>query len=382
MNTKKVILSSFGFLLLAFLVTGCSTNKTTTNSTVESSSLSTTTNASTTNSLPELPDEAKAIIDKLMAAKQSGDTTTADDLQAELDAKFPDLPKPGSGRGAAMPSGGQSSLDTSSIKTKYLDVAYANDSATQKLDIYLPEGNGPFPVVIAIHGGAFMMGSKESGDLSSMLKAVDKGYAVVAVDYRLSGEAKFPAAIDDVQAAIKFIKENAAKYNLNSNKIATWGGSAGGNLAALAGTKGDKTNNTDVRAVVDWFGPIYFSTMDQEFANLGATPAMGSTNSANSPETKYLGQIIGSAEAEPLVKLASPQTYISANSPAFLIQHGTIDKNIPITQSENFSQKLQTAIGANKVTFEKMEGASHGGSQFETQENLDKVFSFLDKYLK
>ena len=319
MNKRKVIISSFGFLLLTFLMTACSAN-----------------------------------LNKLTTTKQGGD----------------------------IQNSGQSALDTSSIKTKYLNIAYANESATQKMDIYLPEGSGPFPVVIVIHGGAFMMGSKDGGDLSPMLKAVDRGYAVVSVGYRLSGESKFPAAIDDVQASIKFIKENATKYNLDGNKIATWGASAGGNLAALAGTKGDKTKNTDVQAVVDWFGPIYFSTMDQEFANLGATPAMGLTNSANSPETKYLGQTIGSAEAESLVKLASPQTYISANSPTFFIQHGTIDRNIPITQSENFSQKLQAAIGTDKVTFEKIEGASHGGSQFETQENLDKVFSFLDKYLK
>lgn len=369
-------------MLLAISITGCSLSKSTTSSTSESSNLS----ASTTPSLEGgLPTEAKSIIDKIMAAKQSGDSATADALQAELDAKFPNLPKPGSGmggNGGAMPSGGNSTLDISSITKKYLNVAYNTESATQKLDIYVPEGTGPFPVIIAIHGGAFMMGSKDSGDVASMVKAVNKGYAVVSVDYRLSGEAKFPAAIDDIQSAIKFVKDNAGQYNLNPNKVATWGGSAGGNLAALAGTKGDKTKNTDVQAVVDWFGPIYFSTMDQEFANLGVTPAMGSTNTATSPETKYLGQTIGSSEAEPLVKQASPQTYISSNSPAFLIQHGTVDKNIPITQSENFASKLQSVIGADKVSFEKIEGAAHGGTQFDSQENLDKVFAFLDKYLK
>lgn len=369
-------------MLLTISVTGCSLSKSTTTSTSESSNLSTSTNQSLGG---DLPDEAKSIIDKMMAAKQSGDSATANALQAELDAKFPNLPKPGSGisgNGGGMPSGANSTLDTSSITKKYLNVAYNTQSATQKLDIYVPEGAGPFPVIITIHGGAFMMGSKDSGDVASMIKAVNKGYAVVSVDYRLSGEAKFPAAIDDVQSAIKFVKDNASKYNLSPNKVATWGGSAGGNLAALAGTKGDKTKNTDVQAVVDWFGPIYFSTMDQEFANLGATPAMGSTNTASSPETKYLGQTIGSVEAEPLVKQASPQTYISANSPAFLIQHGTSDRNIPITQSENFANKLKSVIGTDKVSFEKIEGAGHGGAQFDAQENLDKVFAFLDKYLK
>lgn len=84
---------------------------------------------------------------------------------------------------------------------------------------------------------------------------------------------------------------------------------------------GDATKNTHVQAVVDWFGPIYFSTMDAEFAALGQTPAMGSTNSAKSPETAYLGKTIGTPEAEELVKKASPQTYISSTTPPFYIQH-------------------------------------------------------------
>ncbi|HMS91045.1 MAG TPA: alpha/beta hydrolase [Candidatus Absconditabacterales bacterium] len=275
-----------------------------------------------------------------------------------------------------------SDIATSVATTKNLDVSYGTDSDTQKMDIYIPEGTGPFPVIIAIHGGAFMMGNKEGGDLQPMLQAVKKGYAVVTVNYRLSNEAKFPAAIDDIQKAIVFIKENAKAYNLNGDKIATWGDSAGGNLASLAGTMGNIKDNTDVQAVVDRFGPIYFSTMDEEFTALGVTPKMGNTNSPNSPESKYLGQTIGTQEAEVLVKQASPQTYISKNSPAFFIQHGTLDTNIPITQSENFAEKLKNVIGDENVIFEKIEGAAHGGAQFETEENLNKVFNFLDTYLK
>ncbi len=286
------------------------------------------------------------------------------------------------GNGGFMPNGGSSELDTSSITSKYLDVAYGNDSDTQKLDLYLPEGTGPFPVIIAIHGGAFLMGSKQMSALAPMISAIEKGYAVASVNYRLSGEAQFPAAINDIQKSIIFIKQNADKYKLNANKIATWGGSAGGNLAALAGTKGEQTQNTQVQAVVDWFGPIYFSTMDQEFATLGVTPKMGATSIDSSPETKYLGKTIGSIEAEALVQQASPQTYITRDDPAFLIQHGTLDTNIPITQSINFAAKLESIIGKDKVIFEKIEGAAHGGSQFESQENLNKVFAFLDTYLK
>ncbi len=288
---------------------------------------------------------------------------------------------------------GGASVDTSWIKTKYTDVAYAAKSDAEKLDIYLPnEGTGPFPLIIEIHGGAFMMGSK-SEQIAPMMEGLKRGYAVASINYRMSGEAPFPAAVNDVKAAIRFLRANAAKYKLNPLKFATWGGSAGGNLSAIAGTSGGvaaladpSLGNTDVsdsvQAAVDWYGPIWFSTMNSEFKALGQTPVMGVTSAATSPESKYIGKTVGNAGSESLVAQASPQNYIDAKDPPFYIQHGTADRNIPITQSKNFASKLASAIGADKVTLEILEGAGHGGSQFEDGANVKKIIDFLDKYLK
>lgn len=299
----------------------------------------------------------------------------------------------GTQHGSGGSGGAMANADTSSVKTKWTDLAYASASSAEKLDIYLPNsGNGPFPVIIQIHGGAFKSGDKASGELTPVLEALNRGYAVVAVNYRLSGEAQFPAQINDIKAAIRFLRANAAEYNLNPDKFATWGGSAGGDLSALAGTSGDVTELQDntlgnstqsdkLQAVVDWFGPIYFSTMDSEFKALGVTP-VGVTNSTSSPESAYLGKTIGSTEAEALVIKASPQTYISADDPAFFIQHGTADTNIPITQSINFSEKLKAVLGDSKVTYEAITGAGHGGTQFDSAANVTKVIDFLDKYMK
>ena len=295
--------------------------------------------------------------------------------------------------GPGGPGGGPSAADTSGIKTKFIDVAYATKSATEKLDIYLPnEGTGPFPLIIELHPGGFIMGSK-SGDIAPMLEGLKRGYAVASVNYRLSSEATWPAAVNDIKAAIKFLRANAATYQLNPDQFATWGGSAGGNLSAMAGLSGGvkalvdpSLGNADVsdtvQAAVDWFGPILFSTMDAEFKALGTSGIMGPTNSANSAESKYLGKVVGSSEAQALVDAASPQTYISADDPPLYIQHGTVDRNIPITQSENLAKKVAAAIGADKVIFEKIEGAGHGGSQFNASENAAKILDFLDKYLK
>lgn len=324
--------------------------------------------------------------------------TTLDEMKVTmLSGMLSGTGMPGGGTGSLAPQMGSSNLDTSAIKTKYMDVTYvtsANPSEAQKLDIYLPnEGTGPFPVIIEIHGGGFIIGSKSSSSSAAIIKGVEKGYAVVSVGYRLSSEAQFPAQINDIKAAIRFLRANATKYQLNPDKFATWGGSAGGSLSALAATSGNVASLQDdslgnagisdsVQACVDWFGPIYFSTMDAEFAALGQTPAMGTTSAATSAESKYLGLTVGTAEAEAAVKAASPQTYITAEDPAVYIQHGTADRNIPITQSVNLSEKLIAVLGSSKVKFDIIEGAGHGGSQFETEENLAKIFAFLDKYLK
>ncbi len=154
------------------------------------------------------------------------------------------------------------------------NVSYATSSSAQKMDIYIPEGTGPFPVVVLIHGGAFMMGDK-SGEASNAAALVANGIAAVSINYRLSGEAKFPAQIEDCKAALRFLRANAAKYNLNPDKIGSWGASAGGNLSSLLGTSsgvaelegaslGNSGFSSKVIASVDWFGPINFLTMDAE----------------------------------------------------------------------------------------------------------------------
>ncbi|MBV5316097.1 MAG: alpha/beta hydrolase [Prolixibacteraceae bacterium] len=267
------------------------------------------------------------------------------------------------------------------------NVAYAKVSPTQVMDIYLPEGEGPFPLVVLIHGGAFKMGDKRM-ETRNAEALVAKGYAAASVNYRLSGEAKFPAQIEDCKAAVRFLRANAKKYRLNPEKIGSWGASAGGNLSALLGTSsgvaelegaslGNAGVSSKVIASVDWFGPINFCTMDAEAAALGFT---GRTNGESSPESLLIGKAVQSAPE--LVAKANPTTYISADDAAFFIQVGSMDRNIPYSQSRNFYEALKPVIGASKVSFELLEGAGHGGPQFSDSSNLAKVIAFFDKHLK
>ncbi len=281
--------------------------------------------------------------------------------------------------------------NTSQIKNKWLDVAYATASQAQKLDIYLPqEGNGPFPVIVSIHGGAFKGGDKVDGQVTPMLDGLKRGYAVVSINYRLSGEAIFPAQIYDVKAAIRWIRANAKQYKFNPDQIAAWGGSAGGNLAALVGTSGNvkeledlsmgnPSQSSRVQVVIDWFGPTDFLKMDEQLKASGVkNPQPHSI--PDSPESELIGKNL--TDAPELAQKANPETYITPDDPPFLIQHGRIDHLVPYQQSENLASKLVSVIGKDKVTFEILENDDHGGPGFTTEQNINKAFTFLDHYLK
>jgi len=276
-----------------------------------------------------------------------------------------------------------------SVAPTYSNLVYATLSPAEKLDLYLPPGEGPFPVVVMIHGGAFMFGDKsDGGGLGGVDQLLTAGYAVASINYRLSGEAKFPAQIQDVKAAVRFLRANAALYHLNPEKFGAWGASAGGNLAALSGTtcgmaelEGADLGNADqsscVQAVVDWFGPIDFLKMDDQFDGTGCPHTH---NEANSPESQLVGAPIQTVPD--LVWMTNPMNFIDTSDMPFLIQHGSADCNIPPVQGQLLAHALSAAIGEGKVTYTLIDGAGHGGPQFTTTDNLALVIAFLDKYLK
>ncbi len=293
----------------------------------------------------------------------------------------------GQGRGPGGP-GGQA-MTKVSIKANYSDVAYASVSAAQKLDIYQPKKiKKSCPVIVYIHGGAFKFGDKAGWmDQSSIKKMVDAGFIVASINYRLSNEAIYPAQIQDVKAAIRFLRANAAKYKINPDKVFSWGGSAGGCLSALAATTGgvaelegaelgNATFSSRVVAAIDWYGPIDFLTMQEQGKQQGITV---NTNDANSPESKLIGGAI-QENAEKCAK-ANAMKYITPDDAAVYIQYGTTDRNIPAMQNENFYNALLSTLGSDKVKKDVIQGAGHGGPMFDTDENMAKLIAFLKKWV-
>ncbi len=233
------------------------------------------------------------------------------------------------------------------------------------------------------------MGDKAAGDATTGVdQLLNLGYAVASINYRLSGEALAPAQIQDVKAAVRFLKANAQEYNLNPEKFGAWGGSAGGSLVSLLGTScgvealegpelGNSEQSSCVQAVVDWFGPIDFLQMDAQFAG---TSCPINHDAADSPESLLVGGPI--QENAESVNLVNAITYISSDDPPFFIQHGTADCNVPPQQSQLFYDSLVSVIGKEKVTLITLDGAGHGGSQFTTESNLKLVTDFFDLHLK
>lgn len=280
--------------------------------------------------------------------------------------------------------------DISRISRRELDVPYDTQSKAQCLDIYFPEeGDGPFPLLIHIHGGGFAFGDKRDDHMNAYLKFLDRGFAVASLSYRLSGEAKFPAAVLDCRQAVRFLKEQAGRFPIDPEKFCVIGGSAGGNLAAMLamnvpngafpGEEGCRfATQPTVAGAVDQFGPVGFKAMDDQARSNGIS--IVNHDPADSPESEYLGMPIGEASAAQCAP-AEPLTWAGSAMCPLLVQHGTRDHLVPYEQSAELVAGLKAKGLGDKVTFVPLNGADHEDPMFTADENLECVAAFLKRCL-
>jgi acetyl esterase/lipase len=218
-----------------------------------------------------------------------------------------------------------------------------------ELDLHLPAGEGPHPVVVFLHGGGWRTGSRHlagpayRGQTPTPFERVAQaGIAVAAVDYRLSGEATFPAQVHDAKAAVRWLRARAGELGLDPERVAAWGESAGGHLAALLGLVGDASLEGDVgvvgtssavSAVVAWYAPSDLAAVP---ADLGVDPHDPATREA---------QLLGApaVDVPELAAQASPLSHVSPGAPPFLLLHGGADQLIPCVQSERLYDALVEA---------------------------------------
>ncbi|MBL7762032.1 MAG: alpha/beta hydrolase [Chitinophagaceae bacterium] len=265
------------------------------------------------------------------------------------------------------------------------NIAYANDAHKKHLlDIYLPKKqNGKLPLVVWIHGGAWMLNDKyaDMGYMKNTLKGfIDSGYAVASIDYRYSTEAIFPAQIRDCNQAIEFLYQHAAEYNIDNKRIAMIGFSAGGHLASLLALShnnnvkdfypGGTKPHFNIRCVLDFYGP-------SDFLMLANTPDTSINNERN-PVSILLGTT--SIKRPDIARKASPVTYIDKNDPPFFIVQGEKDESVPNTQSIILSSWLKINGVYNELTV--VPGAPHYGEMFDAESIRKDLLKFLRIHLK
>ncbi|MFW5416396.1 alpha/beta hydrolase [Nocardiopsis sp. CNT-189] len=261
------------------------------------------------------------------------------------------------------------------------DVAYAETSPAQKLDLYLPpDASGETPLVIAVHGGGFIAGDKERSAAMLAGPLLGEGYAVATVNYRLSCEAEFPAGAQDVKAAVRWLRANADAYSLDPDRFIAWGESAGGYMAAMLAITGDQETVFDdgglgnagvsgaVQGAVAWFGMYDFAAADRQFAADPPDACEGGPlehDLADSPEGIWLGG--RPSELPDKVKQADPITYIPAADevPPVSIAAGDSDCVVPHQQSEELHKALTAAGHQADLTI--VEGGGHGPGVIEDQ---------------
>jgi acetyl esterase/lipase len=250
------------------------------------------------------------------------------------------------------------------------------------LDLYIPpNAKGPLPLVIWIHGGGWQGGSKNA--INNGVGLLDHGYALASVEYRLSGEAIFPAAIEDCKAAVSYLRLHAKKLGFDPDRFGVWGSSAGGHLVALMGTTNDvsdfdthpvsKKASSKVQAVCNWFGPSDLLRMNDVTGRIDH-------DAADSPESRFIGVPI--QEHPERTRRANPVTYVSPSDPPMLIMHGDQDGMVIYNQSEILLEALQKAGVPSSL--HKVVNGDHGfrGADESPEELFARVLAFFDKELK
>jgi acetyl esterase/lipase len=261
---------------------------------------------------------------------------------------------------------------------EFKDLVYATvDGKTLGLDLYLPAGVQNPPLLVWVHGGAWRAGTKAQ----VQKQFFENGYATASLDFRQSTEARFPAMVHDIKAAIRFLRAKAKEYGYRTDRIAISGASSGGHLAALVGvTNGHKElegtlgdhlgESSSVQAIISYFGA----------SNLTSILAQSTPFGLN-VRKPALDLLLGGQPEEEGIKelatLASPVVHVDRNDPPLLLLHGDQDPQMPINQAHELHGAYKK-LGLD-VAFDVVHGAAHGGPMFFAPEHLTPALAFLER---
>ena len=284
-------------------------------------------------------------------------------------------------------------FDPSPIRRKYLDVQYGK-LPEQKLDVYLPdEGDGPFPLIIYVHGGGWSMGNKREGALPCIIDAIQYGYAVISVDYRLAPGVKFPEFLFDVKTAVRWARANAEEYRFDPDRFGMVGDSAGGHLTLMVGFtaghpeyEGEQYGwegvSSAVQAIIDMYGPTILDADRDAFLKESGVPAMSFEAPAQDNSGPSPSMAAAFTSDLNMLRLISPIQYVHKDIPPTMIQQGVKDPIVPMQNSTLLAAKIEKVCGKDRVDLRLYPERTHSDGAFMGTDNCMEVLPFFDKYLK
>lgn len=290
-----------------------------------------------------------------------------------------------------------------------LQVPYAEDSSSQYLDLYLPDSAKKPPLFVLVHGGGFVFGDSQTRQVQWMYRYFrDHGYACATVNYRLAQEAAYPAAVEDVKAAVRFLRANADVYGYDGDRIAIWGESAGGYLAAMAAItqdnefdgvryigQGENPVSAKVSVLVDYYGAVDFGDMAEDYraegippwinqiANFGLTVPEMKEAGYRRVEDYFIRRDTKELTQEELA-VYCPRSYVPNLQPGDLcviIIHGDVDITVPTLQSKRLEETLINQLGEESVFSLYPHGCKHADDRLYTDKILETVQTQIERFL-
>lgn len=299
----------------------------------------------------------------------------------------------------AVPSGSQSlSVSVTRPQIKLIsDVVFEQvptrgyENRAMKMDLLVPQTPGPMPAIVFVTGGGFINANKDSY-IQERLRLAEEGYVTASIEYRVAPTATFPEPLQDVKAAVRYLRAHAEQFRIDPDRIGIFGGSAGGYLAAMAGTTSgtrqfdageNLDQSSDVQAVVDLYGVSDLTSIGADYApevqalhrTSGATEALWLKGSP-----VFNGLVGGVGDYPEEAEAANPLHYISETTPPFLLMHGDKDTVVSPSQTEILHQALR-AKGIESTRY-VVRGAAHGGVYWVQPEVLALIVDFFNAHLK
>jgi len=261
--------------------------------------------------------------------------------------------------------------------TNHLDIPYGTDSARQGIDIYVPDGKGPFPVIVYVHGGGWFEGDRATTAIGHVSWALPFGYAVVSIGYRLTDEGCWPMQWNDLTAGLEKLMEVGPELNLDTSRMCASGNSAGSILSLLLALKTKK-----FKCAIPLASVLDFAHEREQFEKLGLSrrEKYGYPDDDWSLEGLLMG---GSVHDVPEVwQDMDPKNFVDADCPHILLYHGKLDNATPYLQTVEFAEFVREKTGdPDRARFRLIEDTGHSGGGYQEGWVAEEKLAFLRKYL-